>query len=310
MRSRGFQTIQAFWRRWRSVAIGLVLGLGYGIISQQLDFEAAHAPKVFIWLSDLISVILEGVLGAGAGLAFDYIRRQQHMNRALSTENVKLQRHLLTQTLSAHILHEIRNPLHNLTAVIEDLESRLSPEETSVLTHNLSRLKTMANQLSRWTASDDELDLRESILLGPWLNEFLFERVRPRLRGENIPFEQSVESVVVQIHSLLLEQALVPLFNNAIEATIRGDGARAINLMVLCSPKRHGYVEIQLRNTGELYPDAVLAMQGKEPIKSQHGLGLGLMLARRSMELAGGSLELTNKDAQATTTLWIPGHAT
>ena len=224
------------------------------------------------------------------------------------TENVKLQRHLLTQTLSAHILHEIRTPLHNLAAVLEDRELRLTPEDVSTLQRNLSRLQTVTAQLSRWTTYDDDLDLRAPVLFDPWLSEFVLNKVQPQMQDMNIHFKQRIDPVVLQMHPLLLEQCLVPLFHNALEAVSRGNGLRSICFTATSGSDQEGYVEVQIRNDGELYPDIVLATQGKEPIDSQHGLGLGLVLTRRSLELVGGTLQLSNKDGQAHATLWIPGH--
>ncbi len=301
------ETARAFWKRWRALVIGGTLGLTYGVVSQQVDFEAAHAPKTFIWISDAVSVLLEGVLGALAGLAFNHIRSQARINRTLSTENANLQRHLLTQTLSAHILHEIRNPLHNVTAVLESGLQHLTPEDIAILERNLSRLQTFTNQLSRWSASDDELDLREPVLLSAWLEEFIADKVQPRLRQMNITLERQADSLVVHMHPMLLEQCFTPLINNALEAVLHEDGTRTIQLMARSSPDRPGSLEVHIRNTGNCYPEAVLLAQGKEPVESQHGLGLGLVLVHNSLALVGGSLHLSNTGGRADATLWIPG---
>lgn len=302
-----FENVRNAWKQWRAVIIGLLLGLAYGYIGQQIDFEAAHAPKLFIWLSDFVSVILEGILGAAAGLAYNYVWKQQRLNRQLSTENAKLQRSVFTQALSAHILHEIRTPLHNTTAVLESEQGSLLPEDVAILKRNVDRLQAVTNQLSRWTVFDSEIDLREPTLLSRWLDEFITDKVRPRLHRANIHLESHLDPVVVQMHPSLLEQCCTTLLNNAMEATTRGHKPYVMRITATASVEHPGYVEVRLENTGERYPEAVLATQGREPVTSQHGLGLGLVLARRSLELVGGSIELANLEGQARTTCWIPG---
>ena len=296
------------WKRWRAVLVGALLGLIYGYLGQQIDFEAVHAPKLFIWLSDFFSVALEGVLGAAAGLAYNYVRRQQRLNRFLSTENAKLQRGVFTQALSAHILHEIRTPLHNVAAILENEQKSLIPEDVAMLKRNLNRLQGVTNQLSRWTVFDEELNPREPVRLQRWLEEFVTDKVRPRLHRANIHLDTHLDEVVVQMHPSLLEQCFTTLFNNAMEAVTRGQRPYVIRLMATASPDPQGSIEIRFSNTGACYPDVVLSAQGREPVNSQYGLGLGLVLARRSLELAGGSLKLSNADGHARTTLVIPGH--
>ncbi len=300
------QTIRFLWKRWRVLVIGFLLGLAYGIISQQLDFQALHAPTIFIWLDNAVSVALPAVFGILVGLLVDYVHRQTRANRSLSTENAKLQRHLLTQTLSAHILHEIRNPLHNLMAAVEDWRQRLTPEEFSLIERNTTRLRTVTTQLSRWTASDDTIDLQEAVPFEPWINEFILDRVKFRLHDSGITIDQRVAPVVVYMHPLLLGQCFTPVVNNAIEAVVQNAGHRAISLTAQLDAHHPSYVEIAVCNSG-CFPDMVLAVQAKEPVESQQGLGLGLVLVRRSLELVGGTIHLANQNGQACTTLRIPG---
>lgn len=302
------RTIRTLWKQWRASLIGLAIGLIYGILSQMLDIEAMHAPRVFIWLDNLVSVVFPGIFGILAGLVYNHVRWQTRINRTLSTVNAQLQRHVLTQTLSAHILHEVRNPLHNLTAVLESWQERLPTEDVAILQRNLNRLHTVTNQLSRWTASDDEINLREPVHLATWLEEFLIDKVRPRLRDSDISFQQEIDFLIVHMHPLLLEQCFTMLFNNALEAVSFDRNLPTISLAAQLSTTQEGYVEVQLCNSGRQYPQEVLSRQGREPVDSQRGLGLGLVLVRRSLELVGGSLQLANDAGRATTMLWIPGH--
>ncbi len=296
-----------FLAPWQTMAVGMALGLAYGIGEHLLDLQPPRGSRSFLMVHDLVEYIVPVALGATAGLLVSAVRRQIRLNRSLSTQNTKLKRQFFTQTLSAHILHEIRNPLHNLAAVIEDQQRQFPKEEAAMLQRNLDRLKRVAERISRWHALDESLDLHESTPLRAWLAQFLADQVRPQLEQLDIAFEHRVESVDVQMHALLLEQCFVTLFNNALEAAGRGPQPRSIVLSARMSPDRNAQVEVEIRNTGAVYPDAVLAVQGEGPIDSSQGMGLGLVLVRRALEQVDGSLRLTNQEGQACTSLWIPG---
>jgi len=288
--------------------VGTVVGLTYGFISQQMDFETMKNPEAWQLADDIVSIILPTVVGTLAGLMYNYVHWQRRINRILSTQNSRAQRHLLTQTLSSHLLHEIRNPLHNLAAVLEDIHPHLPSVQSNAIERNLSRLHTVTEQLGRWTLLDDELNLREPVTLGPWFHDFVGDKVRGSLDRVNISFALRVGRVVVEMHQFLLEQCFTALLNNAIEAIERGAATRTITLVAEMSPTRHGYVEIQISNTGARYPETVLTTQGRGLVTSPHGPGLGLVLIHKSLELVGGELALANVAGQACTTLWIPGH--
>ncbi len=295
-------------RAWRAPVIGLALGLVYGGVTSVIDLEKLKAPRLFFVLDSILTVLLPMTLGALAGMVFNYIRRQVRTNRILSMQNAKFQGELLTHLLGSHILHEIRNPLHNLTAVLEGWRQRVPPEELSIVHRNLLRLQVVTDQLSHWSSLKDAIDLRQAVPLRPWLDEFLTDKVRPQLHAANIHLEEELEPVLVAMHPLLLEQCFVALFNNALEA-VTGHEIRIIRLSVRRGRKRQGYAEIEIRNTGTPYPEAVLADQAAQPLTDHFGPGLGLLLVRRTLEQVDGSLLLANGGGEACTTIWIPESA-
>lgn len=292
---------------WPLPVAGMLLGATYGVVEHLLDARLESGPQALAILHDIVEYLLPVLLGGLAGVVVNYARRQSRLNAVLSTQNSKLQRQFFTQTLSAHILHEIRNPLHNLRAVIESWRPQMAEEEAVMLRRNLSRLALVADQLSRWNALDESVDLKAPTPLRPWLQDFLADKVRPQTASSDIIVESRVEPVTVRMHPLLLEQCFVTLFANALEAAARGQPPRIIVLSARAHPDQPGMAEVELRNSGLRYPDAVLATQGSAPAESAQGLGLGLVLVRRALEQAEGSLRLENREGQACTTLWIPG---
>ncbi len=301
-----FRWVQ-FLSPWHTPVIGMGLGFAYGIGERLLDIHNRGDSRTLVAFENITEFLLPVMLGATVGLLINNVCRQSRLNRSLSTQNAKLQRQFFAQMLSAHILHEIRNPLHNLAAVLEDRQRQLPNEETAMLQRNLSRLKLVAEQLSHWHTLDESIDLHEPTRLRPWLEEFLTDKVRPQLARLDVAIEHRLEPLMVQMHPLLLEQCLVTLLHNAVEATSRGNPPRSIVLSARMSPDQDSQVELEIRNSGARYPDAVLHAQGSKPIERPSGLGLGLVLVRRALEQVGGTLRLANQNGQACTTVWIPG---
>ena len=283
----------------------MILGLAYGLIERTLDLEMLRAPTLFMWLDDLVVFFLPIALGALAGITFNYVRQQARLSRALSTENTRLQREAFAQLLSSHLLHEIRNPLHNLAAAIERWRQQLPQEQATLLERNIQRLEAVTNQLTHWNTLTDDLDVREPVALKVWLEDFIHDKTRSQLDEAQIHFEQHVPELTVLIHPLLLDQCFVTLFNNALEAAGAGTTPKRIRLVAQSNPP--DTVEIRLSNSGSVFPEEVLANQGMKPVESDHRIGLGLVLVRRTLEQAGGSMRLSNDHGHATVILRLPG---
>lgn len=296
-----------FLRQWRAPAVGALLGLLWGIMEHILDLEALSAPKVFVVLDDFVVFLLPAVLGALAGIVFDYARRQTHLNRLLSTENVKLEREAFAQLLSSHLLHEIRNPLHNLQAALARWQHQIAPEQAALLQRNMERLELATKQLTHWNVLSETINIREPVHLRKWLREFVQDKVRPQLHAAQISYEQDIAEVHVDMHPLFLEQCFVILFNNALDAVCVGPAARMIRVSASPNAQNGAMIDVRFCNSGAAYPEDALAKQGREPVESQRGMGVGLMLIRRTLEQVGGTLILANDENLATTVLRIPG---
>ena len=80
------RSLNWFQRPWRTPLIGLACGLIYGITEHAVDLESLHAPEAFMVLDDAIVLWLPALLGLLAGFVINAMRRQERLNRELSTE--------------------------------------------------------------------------------------------------------------------------------------------------------------------------------------------------------------------------------
>lgn len=111
----------------------------------------------------------------------------------------------------------------------------------------------------------------------------------------------------VNVDSMLLRQALLVLVTNALEAS-----EPAGEVVVRCDAAGDGRQRFRVSNAGVINGSvAELLFQPFFTTKA-HNLGVGLNLARRIAESHGGSLELSENDADlgTTFTLELPGSGT
>lgn len=284
------------------VACGIA-GLAYGLFDwAYLDRLSPSAPAALTWLDEFVDLVWPVVMGVGIGLGVNLLRRQRRLNRQLSIENLQSQRHVMANVLISQLLHDIRNPIHNLAAALEDAAEPVSEERRALIRRNVEQLKRVTEQLSRWGAVYDMINPSEPVALGPWMEAFIGDQVQPRLRQLGIHCSRQIAPVTVRLHPLLLEQIFVPLITNACEA-LAGAPSKQLTLTARAD---NGGVDIALANTGA-FSGEVLAAQGRNPVQSQEGLGLGLLLVRKLLEQVGGSMSLENRDGQAVVRLRLAG---
>lgn len=206
----------------------------------------------------------------------------------------------LKDELVAMLAHELRNPLAPIRNAVQVLgQPRVSDPDLKWTRDVIGR---QVVQMSRLL--DDLLDIsritRGTIVLKKMLIEIsaVVERAVEtslpliKSRGHKLTVRLPQEPVRVEGDLTRLVQVMANLLNNAAKYT---DAGGCIDLTVEASPNE---VKVRVRDTGmgipgELLPNIFeLFTQGSRSLdRSQGGLGLGLALVRRLIEMHGGRVE-------------------
>ena len=301
------------WSQFFYPSIGLAVGIFYAVLDENITgrlikHKALHYIRYLYAAHDVIDIVLPIVLGLLVGIGFNMLVKQQRLNRQLSLQNTQFQRDLLINNLISLFLHEIRNPIHNITAVLEDSKKALPPQTQDIIDRNLKRFEQITAQYKRWSSLFDVIHAREETFIRPWIEAFVSERVQARLHSLNIDYFQEIEPLRVQMHPILLDQVFSTLFSNACDELENHKGIREIRLTAKSDLLLHEQIEIKLSNTTiHGFPAEVLEKQGRSPVVSRKGLGLGLTLLRNIVEHVGGEMKLSNKDGAAEVILLITG---
>ena len=125
------------------------------------------------------------------------------------------------------------------------------------------------------------------------VNALLRERI-PRVcgqRGEDTQIRWclgSPDAAVVKISPEWLRKALDILVDNAIEAMVEC----SVKVLTVSSEVKSGTVQISITDTGKGIPEQDYARLFREPVPSEKGTGMGLLLASTIVEAYGGEIRL------------------
>jgi signal transduction histidine kinase len=200
--------------------------------------------------------------------------------------------------LSASLSHEIRNPLSSIKMNLQILERKLDLEgfdrrRLEISVHEVSRLEGILRQLLD-TARPLTIELGPVDLCS--LARGCVDLLEPKAQEKRVEIMQSYpdDLPLAQLDAGKLEQALINLLLNAIEATPE----RGCIMVWAKAGKGNGtdYLELGVRDTGpgiesELIPHLFTPFHTS---KTQ-GTGLGLSNVKRIVEAHSGEIEVRSR---------------
>ncbi len=217
------------------------------------------------------------------------------------------------------VTHELKTPLANIRMYIEMLEQGMARDPDREQDYydvlgsesaRLSRLIDNVLEFSRLENKQRVLDMREGTL------EDVVREVRgilePKLRGEGFTFSTDLRvSKTFPYDRELMIQVLINLMENSMKFG-KGGSTREITLRTL---REDGRVKISVSDTGPGIPRGALKRifddfyrVDDSLTRSTGGTGIGLALVKRSMEVMGGTVSVSNNPGPGCTfTLTLPG---
>ena len=212
--------------------------------------------------------------------------------------------------MARQVAHEIKNPLtpvqlsaEHLLRVHADRGSPLSPVLQGCVDSILKQvriLRQIASEFSSYASSPvadlvpTALDALIEEVIGPY---------RPGLEGRiRVAVEVPTDLPMLRLDRRLMQRTLTNLIENALHA-MPGDGALSISVV------RHpAQLELAVTDTGiGVEPDVLARIF--EPYFSTRvtGTGLGMAIAKRNVELNGGTIAVASERGQGTTvTIALP----
>jgi signal transduction histidine kinase/ActR/RegA family two-component response regulator len=218
----------------------------------------------------------------------------------------------------ATLAHELRNPLAPLRTGLELM--RLAGSNAPPFDSIQGMMKRQVEHMVRMI--DDLLDVSRITAGRIHLQRkptFLADLVASAVEANSAAVESAALNLVVTLpdHPVQLDvdgtrvaQVLSNLLNNAIKFTPAGGRIVITAGLVPHYAGKDGMLEVSVADTGEGIPETLLPRvfdlftQGERPPRgSQAGLGIGLALSRRLIELHGGRIDATSEGPGQGTTV-------
>lgn len=213
----------------------------------------------------------------------------------------------LKNKLFTLVAHDLRNPLQNLTSLIELLEQNLlDPEKVAEFTHQtkvgLSESLVIMERLLHW--SYKQLDgihvQKEHVDLAAIVNDVKSE-LNTLAKNKNIKIESEISSGSISFDKDMLRVILRNLLSNGIKFSYEGG---TINVSASMADNEVS-VSVQDHGVGMnpvWYEE--LVKTGKPAVKSgtkgEKGNGFGLLITKDFVEMNGGELVCESKEEKGT----------
>ena len=244
-------------------------------------------------------------IGALAG-AFGRMTDNLRQSRAALVQSEKL---ASIGEMAAAVAHGLRNPLASLRAAAQMVrqhpEAPSSREHLDAIIQEVDRLDRRISHLLSFSRPAPFHPLQENVSR---LVEGLLPAFSQLLRERGIELQLDLPGTLpeVRVDPMQLEQALVEIVSNALDAMPSG-GRLRIAASVDGPGAAAGYVTIEIADTGPGIPDHVLPSVC-EPFFTtrQEGTGLGLAIAKRYVEQNGGRLEITSRPGATSVRVRLP----
>jgi two-component system sensor histidine kinase HydH len=271
-------------------------------------FETYRRPDaIFLAVREARAVVLLGAVGGGLLLyvsLFAIVRQaarkideQQANLLRIQSELVASQRMAAMGEMAAAVAHGIGNPLSSIRAVAQvAMLEKNNPKMTENLQDIVQQVDRMQRRMQALLNFARPLEPRPVAIEINSLVRDVMEMLRARFSAAQVSTKLDLDANLPSVSSDVnhLEQALMGLITNALEATPRG-GAVTVRTKSANHSGDGKTVQVSIEDTGEGIP-AENRERVFEPFftTKPHGTGIGLPLAKKFLERNGATIIISD----------------
>lgn len=285
------------------MCLGTLAGIGYAVLNSSMDYfhRQGVVHRAFVAFHDVVDDVIPVIVGALLGMSVHYLRLRSRVAReeAARAEELRarvehVERDQAVWVVAAATLHELKNPLHAIGLLVEDLEAtppsdaaanaelraRLRAQMARALVP-LDALRSLAGARRRGGQSAAVADVAELVVRD--LSAVTRQSgVELRIDGE-APRAVRAEASFVRI---ILEN----LIGNSLDTLRQREGGGRIRVRL---GEESGQLALTVSDDGPgIGPAADRTLFHPLETAKDGGLGLGLAIARALARAMNGDLAL------------------
>lgn len=274
----------------------VTLEKGEGIPRMEVNIEKAQGEKIWLGMNTSLLKNRDDEL-IGLILVFSDLTEIKNLQGQMELK----ERFTLLGEMSAGIAHELRNPMGAISGFAKLLSKSLEEnDERRSLAYAIEKeiegMNRVISELLNFTRPADlnlsEIDLNS--LIEDSLRTLTLNNIEVTLNLDPIPR--------IMADEVLLRQAFINLFQNAIEAMPEGGKLKIVTSLKLQVQSQNLWVEIQVSDTGMgISKDNLKKIFHPFFTTKDRGTGLGLPLVQKIILYHGGSIGVESIEGRGTT---------
>lgn len=307
------------------IAAGVLAGVAYALLNTQTDdwARAGSLGQTFAAFHAFVDRGIPVLAGGLLGLALHWLHLRETLARAeaRSAEELRsrlrhVERDQAVWVVVASALHELKNPLHALGLLVDELEEVAKEGDRAALTDHVRRVRALMDRtlvpLDALRGLTQRGQRTRSIRpIGATVDDVVAS-LRPVAREAGVELAFAGDrSIETPVDAEYLRIILDNLIANALEARGEGEHARAVVVRVTRDDDADR-VTLRVSDDGPGLPEDRRATLF-EPLRTSksEGLGLGLPIARALARTLGGELTAADEPGFSTSfVLTVPAAAT
>lgn len=286
------------------VGVGVAIGALYAALDTWVDarmMSGRAAPHWITALHGVIDAVLPIVTGAVMGLAVHWLHlraqavaAEHHRAEELRGSLHKIERDQAVWIVAASLLHELRNPLHALGLLLDELGT-MPADAAADREALLARARAQHDRITAELGALKALPATEApelprVDLSALVARFVAD-IGPLVQAERLRVEvRAPEPVLAGADAVYVRIILENLIENALDALREHGEGGVVEVSVT---RADGRAVVRVRDDGPGVDDDTAAAIF-EPLRTTkaRGMGLGLAIARALARAMGGDLLL------------------
>ena len=231
-----------------------------------------------------------------------------HMLRVVSIDNINreldIQEGLAWEKLTRILTHEIMNSLAPVTSISNTLLH--NKENAEVLQQGLETIHSTSDRLMQFVDSFRSITRIPPPNKAPFYLTDLFSEAVSLIDSGNttLAFSVTPEDTMIYADRIQLQQVIVNLVKNAVEACALRGGAQSIELNSHIAPDEKVHIEVS-NSGGAIPPDVAANIFTPFFTTKNDGSGIGLAVSKQIIRLHGGTISLSQNNDEKVTFLII-----